>query len=146
MVPLSSITARLERALLCPSQHSYCSKTTGVTSWVHLSRIKPPPPPESSQDMEDLGRPKESRWMREPLEALTQEGQRNVTDPRLITQSHYFLFCPLIPQSTHKITKILWRICILVLLDLLLALGIFYEYCFSSAPIPKREVLCPGWV
>ena len=35
-------------------------KLQEITSWVNLSRIKPPPPPESSQGTEDLGQPEES--------------------------------------------------------------------------------------
>lgn len=118
----------------------------GITNRVHLPRIKTTPPPESSQDTEDLGQPEESRWMSEPLQDLMllfQEGQRNFIQGLVRTAT----ISPL-PSGTRaplKLSEMLWWtwVCI-VLLTLLLALKIFYKCHPSSVPLPEGN-LCTGF-
>ena len=89
MNPWRLATRKMERSLLNLAEHSY-SKLQGVTSWVHLSRIKPvstdmlqkpedplsnhpyefAPPSESPWDLEDTGQPENSRWMSGPRHEL----------------------------------------------------------------------------
>ena len=89
MNPWRLATHKMERSLLNLAEYSY-SKLQGVTSWVHLSRIKPvstdmlqepedppsnhpcefAPPSKSPWDLEDTGQPENSRWMSEPRHEL----------------------------------------------------------------------------